>query len=110
MLSLLYIIGMINKKLSVGGYVMKKTCTKCGEVKKLDEYHIHATNSDGRRNDCKVCNNKARQKRRVLDPVKAKAYYDDNREYIITHARQFRKDNKEKLSIKRKEKYRLTGK
>jgi 5-methylcytosine-specific restriction endonuclease McrA len=32
-----------------------KACTKCGEVKSLDEFHYSRDNRDGRRGACKVC-------------------------------------------------------
>ena len=32
-----------------------KRCTKCGEVKPLDEYHKDKRRGDGRRSDCRTC-------------------------------------------------------
>lgn len=43
-----------------------QTCTKCGEMKPLQEFHRHAIASTGRRPDCKICvNAKNGSKRRI---------------------------------------------
>lgn len=33
----------------------RKACSKCGEVKALDEFHRSSSNSDGRASRCKLC-------------------------------------------------------
>lgn len=50
-----------------------KTCTKCGQVKPVDEYHASPTTRDRLRPECKTCNRAA-----------ARAWYTDNRARAIT--------------------------
>jgi hypothetical protein len=38
-----------------------KKCTKCGEFKSLNEFYKEKLRKDGLRNDCKICNNKAKK-------------------------------------------------
>ena len=48
-----------------------KKCTKCGEVKSLDQFSNHIRHKDGKRFRCKVCEaadqKEAKQKRLALD-------------------------------------------
>lgn len=47
---------------------MNKTCTKCGEVKPIDDFYRQAKTKDGRRYDCKVCFKKPKQARPTSKP------------------------------------------
>jgi len=64
-----------------------KRCTKCGEVKPLDEFHVDKNRSDGRRSACKDCARIRRQEyywqNRETALEKTKAYYGQNRETIL---------------------------
>ena len=35
-----------------------KTCSKCGELKSLDQFHVHIRNTDGYSHTCKECKSK----------------------------------------------------
>ncbi len=41
---------------------MKKKCSKCGEKKELDDFHVNRLTPDGRQPSCKVCRNKNNNK------------------------------------------------
>ena len=96
--------------------VMKK-CSKCDVVKPLDEFRPRKDNKDGRRNNCKECQDEYHKQYRQDNPEKIKErrkqYYEDNKEKISEYHsqyyrnniekieernRQWRKDNKEKRS------------
>lgn len=47
---------------------VRKTCTKCGQTKALEEFHRDKRAKDGRRPDCKDCKRAANSKRRE-DPT-----------------------------------------
>jgi 5-methylcytosine-specific restriction endonuclease McrA len=44
-----------------------KTCTQCGELKLLTEYHKRSVAKSGLSADCKICNNAARAKYRAAN-------------------------------------------
>jgi len=56
-----------------------KRCTKCGEVKPLDEFHTNNRRPDGRNTQCKVCRNASRARGPTFpelhDPVWLKQRY-----------------------------------
>jgi hypothetical protein len=45
-----------------------KQCTKCGVVKPLTEFHKRPETKDGRRTDCKECNQKQKAERWASTP------------------------------------------
>lgn len=62
-----------------------KKCTKCGEVKLLEDYHKLKAAKDGRRTYCKEC--------AVQD---ARCWQLKNNEKVVERAREYRKSNLEK--------------
>ena len=67
---------------------MKKRCPKCGEEKSADCFHV-------RQSRCKLCRKTFNKK----PPEKSKEYYISNRGSILDYAKQYRKDNPDKLRI-----------
>ena len=59
-----------------------KRCSKCGEVKPLNEYYKEKGCRDGHRPDCKACFS-----------ARARAWYRDNREHVIARVKQWRSEN-----------------
>ncbi len=47
--------------------VQTKTCTKCGEVKTIENFHARSGASDGRASACKVCIEAYKKARRLID-------------------------------------------
>lgn len=64
--------------------IANKQCSKCKEVKPIDEFHSDKTNLDGKRFDCTSCVSKRR-----------KDYYDRNKESQKQYSREYRKSNLE---------------
>lgn len=68
-----------------------KTCSKCGEVKPIDEFSKDSKSKDVKMSICKACNckrasawakenpDRVKNQRKTLDPVKAKARQDKYR-------------------------------
>jgi 5-methylcytosine-specific restriction endonuclease McrA len=50
-----------------------KNCTKCKEIKALDQFRKKASSKDGLRYWCKPCDNAASKRRYLADPEKAVA-------------------------------------
>ena len=63
---------------------MEKSCTKCGEVKPLEDFGVDKRIQSGRRTDCKQCNNAYKKKHykenRDKYLARQKKHYEDNRE------------------------------
>jgi len=91
-----------------------KTCSKCGEEKLLDKFHI----VEGREaaSWCKLCHRKYRQdnKEKIAanrkqyhqdNKEKIKQYYQDNKEKILAQTKQYHQDNKERYAEYQKQHY-----
>ncbi len=78
---------------------MGKTCSKCGEVKPLSDFHRNKKEKDEYQCQCKAC-------RRPYD----KKYNKDNKEKISAYNKQYRENNKEKLLAHNKQHKREQGK
>jgi len=78
-----------------------KKCSKCGEVKALDEFHKNADGGHGRTSRCKVCRNaeKRRWKKATSEKVKASsaAWRAANREKIKAYSAAWRAANPAKV-------------
>jgi hypothetical protein len=71
--------------------IERKKCSKCGEVKRLDEFGSQSDHTDGHASACKVC-------------VKGKSaeYYLKHKEKILKHNKQWYKDHPEHVRLKSK--------
>ena len=95
---------------------MSKTCTKCGVVKPLDDFHRYKTGAGGRKPHCKECvreytrryyeenRDKVRErkhryyeenrdKRREYD----RSYYEENRDKVREYKRRYHEENRDKI-------------
>ena len=59
---------------------MEKKCTKCGEVKSLDEFGNKKEYKDGKQFRCKLCQREYRKKYLEKNKDKLKEYNKKNRE------------------------------
>ena len=66
---------------------MEKACTKCGEVKPLEDFGVDNRNKSGRRACCKECHNAHNRK-----------YLEDNRDDVNARKKKYREDNPEKIA------------
>jgi hypothetical protein len=69
-----------------------KRCTKCGELKPLDEFYRSNGGRDGRRADCKAC-----------DATRRRVWYRANRERVIANVVAWQRDNKERYNARQRE-------
>ncbi len=70
---------------------MKKRCSKCSREKNIEEFRLRLTSPDGRRGQCRECENFRalayyRAHREASSKYK-KAYYAKNREYWLLYRR-----------------------
>jgi len=79
-----------------------KTCSKCEEIKPLEEFNKHSDSRDGRAWACKVCQMAYRrayyQENKESIAKKNKAYREENKEYYAKKNKAYREENKELLS------------
>ena len=102
-----------------------KTCTKCGEVKLLEDFGKHKISADGLRSVCKDCRKVegqlyAKANRKGIKAYHAKyyaanrgewskngkAYYTANRDRILERTKGYRESNREKYLEDKKASYR----
>ena len=86
------------------GIVYKK-CSKCKEVKPIEEFHNDKTRADGHRNWCRICAVKHRRQYYKDNKDAIAQYYEDNKEAIAKYGRQYRKDNKDIVAERNKQYY-----
>lgn len=71
-----------------------KRCSKCGEVKPLNEYYAMRGMRDGHRNDCIECNKAAKRERHARNPERyrerARQWADDNPERRAAYQAEYR--------------------
>ena len=62
-----------------------KRCSKCGEVKPVEEYYKDRTRKDGLRGLCKTCTNKSLKKHYNKDRKREynKKYYEENKDRLL---------------------------
>jgi len=65
---------------------MKKRCIKCGDVKFIDEFHIHESSKDGLAPLCKKCTKEYN-----------KEYWAKNKDKFKERGKEYRAKNKDKL-------------
>jgi hypothetical protein len=86
---------------------MEKKCTKCKEVKSLDEFYNHKIGKNGKRHECKICtknhNKEYNKKNKEKNKNHNKEYYKKNKEKFSQHAKEYYKKNKEKILLQKKE-------
>jgi hypothetical protein len=75
-----------------------KRCTKCGLMKRLEEFYRAAANRDGHRNDCIPCNAAAHRERHARNPEPARE-----------RAKKWNREHPESVA-ERMEAYRRSGK
>jgi hypothetical protein len=74
--------------------VVKKVCSKCGELKEFTEFNKDKTKKDGLKGYCRACASAENRRRRLEDPEKEKE-----------RCRRWRLNNKEKLRQSKHEYY-----
>lgn len=82
-----------------------KICTKCHEVKPLEDFHNRKIAKDGKKSCCKICGKKHEHRSR-RDPKKAREYnrkyHEEHREERNEYARQYHEEHREESAEKRR--------
>lgn len=82
----------------------EKECTKCGEVKPLDDYRLQPKGKFGRHSICRLCEAKHRNRYRAENPEKRRegdrVYREKNREKRLEQSRRYREENREYLKVR----------
>ena len=71
-----------------------KLCSKCGEVKSLDQFHRDKSSKDGRVPRCKRC--------RQIDKAE---YYSQNRETLLAYQTEYYQENRDTLRAYKAERH-----
>lgn len=74
--------------------VVYKICSKCHKRKKIENFRNKNANKDGKRSDCKNCQNAYQKK-----------YTSNNKKYIQKQQKQYREQNKIKLNTNNRKYY-----
>lgn len=74
-----------------------KTCSICGTLKPLDDFHRETRRKDGRRSDCKECVKKSKDARKDKINARRREYYSENTERILNRNKNWRKKNHDKI-------------
>lgn len=64
---------------SIAAMTDTKTCSRCGEVKPLADFHPRSDARDGRKSHCRRCDYQRRNARRKKHPEQVKAYNEKYR-------------------------------
>ncbi len=67
----------------------KKKCSKCKEIKPLNEFHKDRTRKDGYQYECKICRRQYYEEHREELKQQSKQYRDNHREEKKEYARQY---------------------
>jgi hypothetical protein len=73
-----------------------KKCSKCGEVKPINEFYKHKMQKDGLNSQCKCCVNKTNEEYRKKHPK-------ERRKYQKKYLNKYKKEHKEYLNKYKKE-------
>ena len=81
---------------------MSKTCTKCGVVKPLDDFHRDKRSPDGRRSDCKECvreyKHRYHEENRDKERERKHRYREENRDKVRKCQRRYHEENRDILN------------
>src|SRR4030042_687739 len=75
----------------------EKRCSKCGMIKRMNEFSKTKSYKDGRMYWCKPCVSKYRKSTRGIDSVTQKRYRENNREKIRHLCKEWRKSHVERV-------------
>lgn len=79
--------------------IVTKICTKCGENKQLDQFHIKKSGKNGRAAECKACFLIRARKWRLDHPEQSKGFSRkwkaNNHEQVLESSRKYSKEHKE---------------
>lgn len=77
-----------------------KKCTKCGEIKSLDEFYNSKNNKDGKMYQCITCNKNHYVENKEYFDNYNKTYGEENKEAKLTYLKGYYEGNKEDILYK----------
>ena len=92
---------------------MEKICRICGNLKSLEDFHLKKGTPDGHRNECKECVKDIQKKYKETPDFKEKQKeydkkrYQELRDETIQRMREYRRENKEEVNERAREKRKL---
>lgn len=83
--------------------IQTKKCSRCGEVKAVEEFHKDKCNRDGLRSWCKMCTREQRKDNykeyykeyREKNKERIKKYHEENKERRRQYLKQYQENNKD---------------
>lgn len=82
-----------------------KQCSKCKQIKELNEFTNCHTSKDGKYSYCKLCLKLWREKNKEEISIRRKISYQENREDRLTQKQEYWLRNREWLKVKHREQY-----
>jgi len=80
-----------------------KTCSKCKEIKDISEFHKNKQSKDGLKSSCKECSKKFLIENKEKISIQKKEYYLKNKDYINNRNKIYNNKNKEVINKRSKE-------
>jgi hypothetical protein len=84
-------------------HIYTKKCTKCNEIKSIDEFGISKSAKDGHNFNCKQCRKQHYINNREDIIEKSRQYYIDNKKDVSLYQKQYYIDNKKDISLYKKQ-------
>ena len=79
-----------------------KNCSRCRELKDLNDFHKDRYMKDHRRSHCKECRRKYQQDHKEVYAEITRRHYIRNRKIVLERGRLYRKMHKKELAVKAK--------
>jgi 5-methylcytosine-specific restriction endonuclease McrA len=79
-----------------------KTCTKCGQTKNFTEFYKCKSKKDGLSSHCKECRRIWRLQDSENQKIRAKNYYEKNKQKVLENNKKWVAENPEKIAVIKK--------
>lgn len=80
--------------------MMEKQCSKCREIKPLDEFYCQSSHSSGHQSHCKSCRKAYEDAHRKEKHARAKVYYASHRAEISAKTKAYRQSHREEVLLR----------
>ena len=88
---------MSKKVKDENGNVTHKVCSKCGELKGIDEFNVDKRASDGHQSQCKECEKKYKEEHKKQIKEYKKKYNKEHEEQIKEYKKKYYEEHKEQI-------------
>ena len=76
---------------------MRKNCSACGSIKKLEEFNRDSNTPSGRRSQCRVCTKKKNKEFRAKNRLREIERHKKWREENVEHRKEYNRKNKDSI-------------